>query len=172
MSEAAETPSGLSLHFFSSHIDQSSGLPVAKTHCTFTTWNGRGVWNNSSRIPPLMCSSVCDTHSDRPTVGPITATCLALHWRCIVAGRLILSMTALYRELVLRTQVWQAFCSLGGKSLNKRWPAAVPRSQDHVGEPLLTVVARSLDYHNNTQRQEVGIHRLYVLPLLFQVSTH
>lgn len=37
-----------------------------------------------------------------------------------------------------------------GKSLNKRWPAAVPESQDHVGVPLLTVVAQSLDYHNNT----------------------
>lgn len=37
-----------------------------------------------------------------------------------------------------------------GKSLNKRQPAAVPGSPDHTGEPLLTVVAPSLDYHNNT----------------------
>lgn len=31
---------------------------------------------------------------------------------------------------------------MGGKSLNKRRPAAVPGSPDHHGEPLVTVVVR------------------------------
>lgn len=117
-SEVAETPCGqvaeLSCCFW------SQDFQVAHTYCTFVTWKGRGVWNDCSWIPLWLHSSACNKHSSRPTAQPPIARYLWVQSRFIVLEQLILSMTALYSELVLLTQVWQASCSLGGKSLNKR----------------------------------------------------
>ena len=108
VSEVAETPCGKTWETLSNHSEVVAfKLPKHTVH--YLTWEGRDVWNNCSWIPLWMCSSVCNKHSHGSGQPEL------LIWR-YSEDTLCCTMTALCRELVLLTQVWQAFCS----SLNKR----------------------------------------------------